>query len=42
MVNKDDKLEITFNAKSMNAILSGLTESKFIKIMHCKIATNVG
>jgi hypothetical protein len=23
------------NAKSMNAILCGLSESKFVKVMHC-------
>jgi hypothetical protein len=27
IVNKDDKLEFSFNAKAMNAILSGLTEA---------------
>jgi hypothetical protein len=32
--NKDDKLEFSFNAKSMNAILSGLTEAEFVKVMH--------
>jgi hypothetical protein len=26
LANKDDKLEFSFNAKSMNAILSGLAE----------------
>lgn len=34
--DKDDKLEFTANAKAMNALLSGLSESKFIKLMHCK------
>jgi len=30
LVNKDDKLELTYNSKKMNVILSGLPES-----MHC-------
>jgi hypothetical protein len=34
LVNKDDKLEFSFNAKAMNAILSGLAEEKFVKFMH--------
>jgi hypothetical protein len=32
--SKDDKLEFSFNAKGMNAILSGLAEAKFLKVMH--------
>jgi hypothetical protein len=32
--SKDDKLEFRFNAKGMNAILNGLAESKFVKVMH--------
>jgi hypothetical protein len=32
--NKDYKLEFNFNAKSMNAILSGLTKIEFVKFMH--------
>jgi hypothetical protein len=34
LANKDDKLEFSFNAKAMNAILSGLAEAKFVKVMH--------
>jgi hypothetical protein len=34
LANKDDKLEFSFNAKAMNAILSGLPEAEFIKFMH--------
>jgi hypothetical protein len=34
LANKDDKLEFSFNAKAMNAILSGLAEAEFIKVMH--------
>jgi len=32
--SKDDKLEFSFNAKAMNAILNGLAESEFVKVMH--------
>ena len=38
--NKDDKLEFGFNAKAMNAILSGLEEAEFVKVMHYD-STNV-
>lgn len=38
IVDKDDKLEFSFNAKAMNVILSGLDESKFVKLMHYKTA----
>jgi hypothetical protein len=31
--SKDDKLEFSFNANSMNAILSGLSEAEFVKVM---------
>jgi hypothetical protein len=34
LASKDDKLEFRFNAKSMNAILSGLAKSEFVKLMH--------
>jgi hypothetical protein len=34
LVNKDDKLEFSFNAKTMNVILSGLAEAEFVKFMH--------
>jgi hypothetical protein len=30
---KDDKLEFSFNAKGMNAILNGLFEAEFVKVM---------
>jgi hypothetical protein len=35
LVSKDDNLEFSFNAKAMNAILSGLAEAQFVKVMHC-------
>jgi hypothetical protein len=34
LANKDDELEFSFNAKAMNAILSGLAELEFVKVMH--------
>jgi hypothetical protein len=34
LANKDDKLEFSFNAKAMNAILSRLAEAEFVKVMH--------
>jgi hypothetical protein len=34
LANKDDKLEFSFNAKAMNAILSGLTKAESLKFMH--------
>jgi hypothetical protein len=34
LANKDDKLEFSFNAKAMNALLSGLVEAEFVKVMH--------
>jgi hypothetical protein len=34
LANKDDQLEFSFNAKAMNAILSGLAKEGFIKVMH--------
>ena len=37
LANKDDKLEISFNAKAMNAILSGVAEAEFVKVMHLRI-----
>ena len=33
LANKDDKLEFSFNAKAINAILSRLAEVEFIKVM---------
>jgi hypothetical protein len=38
VASKDDKLEFSFNAKAMNAILSGLAETKFVKVMHLESA----
>jgi hypothetical protein len=35
---KDDKIEFIFNAKAMNAIVSGLTEEKIVKVMHLEYA----
>ena len=34
LTSKDDKLEFSFNEKEMNAILSGLAEVEFVKVMH--------
>jgi hypothetical protein len=34
LASKDDKLEFSFNAKGMNAILNGLAEAEFVKVMH--------
>jgi hypothetical protein len=36
--NKDDKIEFNFNAKAMNAIMSGLAEVEFVKVMHLETA----
>ena len=36
--SKDDKLEFSFNVESMNAILSGLAEEEFVKVMHLESA----
>jgi hypothetical protein len=33
LASKDDKLEFSFNAKGMNAILNGLAEAEFVKVM---------
>ena len=38
LASKDDKLEFSFNAKAMNAILSGLSEAEFVKVMHFESA----
>jgi hypothetical protein len=38
LANKDDKLEFSFNAKTMNSILSGLAEEEFVKVMHLETA----
>ena len=34
LASRDDKLEFNFNVKAMNAILSGLAEAEFVKVMH--------
>jgi hypothetical protein len=34
LASKYDKLEFSFNAKATNAILNGLAEAKFVKVMH--------
>jgi hypothetical protein len=34
LASKYDKMEFSFNAKEMNAIISGLVEVEFVKIMH--------
>jgi hypothetical protein len=38
LASKDDKLEFSFNAKGMNAILNGLAEAEFVKVMHLETA----
>jgi hypothetical protein len=38
LASKDDKLEFSFNAKGMNAILNGLAEVEFVKVMHLETA----
>ena len=38
LANRDDKLEFSFNAKAMNAILSGLAQFEFVKVMHFESA----
>ena len=35
---EDAKLDFVANAKAMNALLSGLCEAEFIKVMHNKTA----
>ena len=39
--SKDEKSAFTFNAKAMNAILSGLAESEFVKVMHLDTAKDM-
>lgn len=39
--DKDAKMNFIANAKAMNALLSGLCESQFIKVMHCETAKDV-
>jgi hypothetical protein len=38
LANKDEKLEFSFNAKAMNAILSGRVKEEFVKVMHLESA----
>jgi hypothetical protein len=38
LASKDDKLEFSFNAKEMNAILNGIVEAEFVKVMHLEFA----
>jgi hypothetical protein len=38
LASKDDKLEFSFNVKGMNAILNGLVEAEFVKVMHLDTA----
>jgi hypothetical protein len=38
LASKDNKLEFSFNAKEMNAILNGLAEVEFVKVMHLETA----
>jgi hypothetical protein len=38
LASKDDKLDFSFNAKGMNAILNGHVEAEFVKVMHLENA----
>jgi hypothetical protein len=38
LASKDDKLEFSFNAKAMNAILSGIAKAEFVKVMQLESA----
>ena len=38
---KDAKQDFVANAKAMNALLSGLCEAEFIKVMHNKTAKEI-
>jgi hypothetical protein len=38
LASKDDKLEFIFNDKGMNAILNGIAEAEFVKVMHLQTA----
>jgi hypothetical protein len=38
LASKDDKLEFRFNANGMNAILNGVAEDEFVKVMHLETA----
>jgi len=39
--DKDTKKDFISNAKSMNALLSGLCDFECIKVMHCHIAKDI-
>lgn len=41
LIDKDDKIEFTYNAKVMNKILGGLPESKLVKVLHCIISKEI-
>ena len=34
LASKNDKLEFSFNTRAMNAVLSGLAKTEFVKVMH--------
>jgi CO dehydrogenase nickel-insertion accessory protein CooC1 len=38
LASKDDKLNFSFNAKRMNAILNRFVEAEFVKVMHLETA----
>lgn len=38
---KDAKLNFMANANTMNALLIGLCECEFIKVMHCETTKNI-
>ena len=40
-IDKSDKRLYVNNAKAMNTILSGLRETKFLKVMQCKSAKEI-
>lgn len=42
LVDRDDKLEFTYNAKEMNEILGGLPKSELVKFMHYITTKNMG
>jgi hypothetical protein len=41
LASKDDKLEFSFNAKEMNAILNGLAKAEIVKVMHLQTAKKI-
>ena len=38
LASRADKMEFSFNAKEMNAIMSGLAEAEFVKVMYLESA----